>query len=73
MENRSIVDQGQTVQNSKDTTKATVVMHALTGADTVTTTDNVSIAGDPRADLDEVCRSAMLMRKVCLQECNLRV
>ena len=39
--NRSIVDLGSTVQKNKDTPNAILVMHALSGDDTVTTTYNV--------------------------------
>ena len=39
--NRSIVSLEATVQKNKDTTKAILVMHALTLADTVTATYNV--------------------------------
>ena len=39
--NRSTVDLGATVQKNKDTTKTILVMHALSGADTVTATYNV--------------------------------
>ena len=74
--NRSIVDLGATVQKNK----AILVMHALSGADTVTATYNVGkqlamkqpihticpFAGDSQADLDEICSSAMWMRKVCI-------
>ena len=38
---RSIVDLGATVQKNKNTTKAILVMHALSGADTVIATYNV--------------------------------
>ena len=83
--NRSIVDLGATVQKNKDTPKAILVMHALSGADTVTATYNVGkhlamkqptqticpFAGDSQADLDEICSSAMWMRNVCVQGCNL--
>ena len=41
MANRSIVDLVATVQKNKDTLKAILVMHALSGADTVTATYNV--------------------------------
>ena len=39
--NRSIVDLGSTVQKNKDTLNAILLMYALSGADTVTATDNV--------------------------------
>ena len=86
--NRSIVDLGATVKKNKDTPKAILVMHALSGADTVTTAIyNVGkqlamkqptqkmcpFAGDSQADLDEICSSAMWMRNVCVQGCNLHV
>ncbi len=32
-----------------------------------------SLHGDPQADLDQVCSSAMWIRKVCVQGCNLHV
>ena len=41
MANRSIVDLGATVQKNNDTPKAIMVMHALSGVDTVTATYNV--------------------------------
>ena len=41
MTNRSIVDLGSTVQKKKDTPNAILVVHALSGADTVTATYNV--------------------------------
>ena len=78
--NRSIVDLGATVQKNKDTPKAIVVMHALSGRDTITASYNVGkqramkqptqticpFAGDSQADLDEICSSAMWMRIVCV-------
>ena len=83
--NRSIVDLGATAQKNNDMPKAILVMHALSGADTVTATYNVGkqlarkqptkticpFAGDSQADLDEISSSAMWMRKVCVQGCNL--
>ena len=39
--NRSIMDLAATVQKNKDTPKAIMVKHALSGADTVTSTFNV--------------------------------
>ena len=39
--NRSIVVLGTTVQKNKDTPKAILVMHALSGADSVTANYNV--------------------------------
>ena len=79
MANSSIVDLGATVQKNKDTPKAILVKHALSGADTVTATYNVgkqlamiqptqkscAFAGDSQADLDEIWSSAMWMRKGC--------
>ena len=38
-----------------------------------TNPNNVSIIGDPQADLDYVCNSAMCMRKVYLQADHLQV
>ena len=35
--------------------------------------DHLSIIGDRQADLDDACNSAMWMRKVYLQTCNLVV
>ena len=83
--NRSIVDLGATVQKNKDTPKAILVMHALSGADTVTATYNVGkqlamkqptqticpFAGDSQADLYEICSSAMSACKGAICVCSL--
>ena len=75
--NRSIVVLGATFQKNKHTPKAILVMHALSGADTVIATYNMgkqlvlkALADDLHADLDEVCSSEIWRRKDCVQGCN---
>ncbi len=74
MANRSIVDLGSTVQKNKDTPNAILVMHALSGDDTVTTTYNVGkeLAPKPlKQPPQKSCPSLGMFKPILMQLRNM--